>query len=563
MAGLALVLASMLVFLYVRTRGYDASTYFENVALLRQLKELDARWELDVLKVKIGTNTDYDSLVDTLFNLNRLRQALQAAVTSQPHAAAGALADGSEAFHRAIQEKARLIEHFKSHNAVLRNSLAFLPTAANDVQRAMSRDGGSGQTAPNKVLAGVDEALLNSMVYSQAPSNDEATGIQADLDRLAAGRANLSAAVAESLDIFTSHVRAILREQPVVNGLLKGIAAVPAAARIEDLDNLLSSEQQQSQLQAQQYRQYLLIFAAALAGLLLYAAVGLIRSYAVINRVNKELQRTNVTLERRVRERTHDLTDAKETAERANRAKSGFLATMSHELRTPLNSIIGFSELVLAESMGPLGNEQYRGYIKNVLESGQHLLELINDILDLAKAEAGKLILQEDKVDPLSAVESACRIMNHRLQEFGLTLVNRLPKNLPWLRADELRLKEVLLNLLSNAVKFTPASGRIEISVVVDHSGLAIIVADTGVGIAPEDFDKVFEPFGQVDGTLSRRHAGTGLGLPLVKSIMELHGGSLRLESEVGVGTRVTAQFPRERVITEAIPEPREFNDAA
>jgi two-component system, sensor histidine kinase and response regulator len=268
-------------------------------------------------------------------------------------------------------------------------------------------------------------------------------------------------------------------------------------------------------------------------------------------------------LEQAVEERNRDLTEAKETAERANRAKSDFLATMSHELRTPLNSIIGFSELVLAETMGPLGNEQYRGYIGTVLESGQHLLQLINDILDLAKAEAGKLILQEEDVDPHSAVESACRIMNHRLQEFGLTLVNRLPKNLPSLRTDELKLKEVLLNLLSNAVKFTPPGGRIEISTSVDASGLGITVADTGIGIAPEDFDKVFEPFGQVDGTLSRRHAGTGLGLPLVKAIMELHGGSLRLESEVGVGTRVTAQFPPERVIIEAIDERRQFSGAA
>jgi PAS domain S-box-containing protein len=250
------------------------------------------------------------------------------------------------------------------------------------------------------------------------------------------------------------------------------------------------------------------------------------------------------------RERQSDeLRAAKEEAERTSRAKSGFLATMSHELRTPLNSIIGFSELVLAESLGPLGNEKYRGYIGNVLESGQHLLQLINDILDLVKAEAGKLTLQEDEVDPRIAVESACRVMSHRLEKSKLTLVRRLPRNLPWLRADELKLRTVLLNLLSNAMKFTPAGGEIEVSASADPGGLAIAVADTGVGIAAEDFDKVSEPFGQVDGRLSRLHAGTGLGLPLVKAIMELHGGSLRLESTVGVGTRVTARFPPERAL--------------
>jgi len=253
----------------------------------------------------------------------------------------------------------------------------------------------------------------------------------------------------------------------------------------------------------------------------------------------------------RERAATHEaLRRAKEEAEAASRGKSGFLATMSHELRTPLNAIIGFSEMILREVAGPLGNEQYRTYIADIHESGTHLLQIINDILDLSKAEAGKLELHDEVFDVRATVRSVHHLISERMRESELSDVLSLPDDLPLLRADERKTKQVLLNLVSNAVKFTAPGGSIEIACRFDAAtGLTLCVKDTGIGIAPDNLRRVLEPFEQVDSTFSRSHEGTGLGLPLVKAIMELHDGSIELKSEVGVGTQVSVTFPASRAV--------------
>ena len=243
---------------------------------------------------------------------------------------------------------------------------------------------------------------------------------------------------------------------------------------------------------------------------------------------------------------------AKEKAEAASRVKSGFLATMSHELRTPLNAIIGFSDVMRGEILGPLGNDQYREYAADIHESGTHLLEIINDFLDLSKAEVGKLELREDVFDLRNTIRSVRQLTGASIRAAGIAEVFDLAADLPLLRVDERKTKQVLLNLITNAVKFTPLGGCIAIAGDFDPAtGLSLTVTDTGIGIAPDDIRRVLEPYEQVDSSLARQHQGTGLGLPLVRSIMELHGGRIELNSEVGVGTQVRVTFPPERAVFE------------
>jgi signal transduction histidine kinase len=251
------------------------------------------------------------------------------------------------------------------------------------------------------------------------------------------------------------------------------------------------------------------------------------------------------------------LAAAKEAAEMANRAKSEFLATISHELRTPLNAVLGFSEVMLSEVYGPLGNERYRAYAKDIHASGSHLLSIVNDLLDLSKASAGKLELDENWTDARELVSAICRLIGPRIDEARLSLTVSLPAGELLIYADERLLKQMLLNLLSNACKFTPPGGNITCSLAIDDAQVVFSVADTGVGIPAEHLERILQPFVQLDSALTRRHDGTGLGLALVKAMAELHGGSLRLDSRVGSGTTASVVLPRRRLrsASPAVPE--------
>ncbi len=244
------------------------------------------------------------------------------------------------------------------------------------------------------------------------------------------------------------------------------------------------------------------------------------------------------------------LAEAKETADAANRTKSEFLANMSHELRTPLNAIMGFSEVIKNELFGPVGVPEYKQYSDDIYESGAHLLAIINDILDLSKVEAGKFDLNETEIKVPELCRSVLNIVKGRADEAGIKLVKGLPEAVPYLLADPRTLKQMLLNLLSNALKFTSSGGTVDLVVsVTDDDGIRFDVRDTGIGIPKDEFDTVLSPFGQIDTAHARDHQGTCLGLPLVKSFIEMHGGSIEIESEIGEGTTVTLIFPPERTV--------------
>lgn len=242
---------------------------------------------------------------------------------------------------------------------------------------------------------------------------------------------------------------------------------------------------------------------------------------------------------------TKELAFARDEADAANRAKSEFLATVSHELRTPLNAIIGFSDMIADEILGPIGDARYRQYCEDINISGQHLLALINDILDLSKVEAGVATLQQQEVDVPVTIEAVQRLVREGAEEGGVELIFDVANGLPPLWADERKLRQILINLMTNAIKFTSAGGRVTLDTWCDHDGSFVFqITDTGIGIAPKDIPLALSQFGQIDGYLNRRHDGSGLGLPISKALMEQHGGSLDLQSELGVGTTVTVTFP-------------------
>jgi cell cycle sensor histidine kinase DivJ len=246
--------------------------------------------------------------------------------------------------------------------------------------------------------------------------------------------------------------------------------------------------------------------------------------------------------DRKIQEQALDL--ARTTAERADASKTRFLATMSHELRTPLNAIIGFSEMIVQEDVLMVDAARRKEYAQLINDSGQHLLSVVNGILDMSKMEAGNFEISPEPFSPRPALVNCCNLLALKARENGIDLVTRAPDDLPHITGDPRAFKQIVLNLVSNAIKFTERGGTVTVSAAIEGSRLELRVTDTGVGIGPEDLKRIGDPFFQAGTTYQRRHEGTGLGLSIVKSLVALHSGEMTVQSRIDEGTTIIVALP-------------------
>jgi len=602
MAAATVLLVSVLAFLYKKSHSVDEAHYFHDVATLRHLKQLDAQWELDVLRARIGSSTHYDALVASLRELDRLLQSSETDWASEHHAEVPALAAAGAALIAAVQKKAMLIEQFKSHNSLLRNSLTFLPTAADDVWQAASGTRGAA------AAVAVDRLLLASVLYTQSVSDERAGDMNRGLDDLALAAKQLAPAVRERLEIFEAHARTILREQKTVDDLVRRIAQVAPVARINELHGLLTQEQTQNEAEMRRYREYLVIFAAGLVALLLAAAIHLMRSHALINRVNSELLGVNEHLEDRVRERTLELQHAqgaligvnehleqrvRERTLELQQAQSEVLATarragmaevatnVLHNVGNILNSVNVSASLIsstlrrsrtqglgravammdaragdlalflTADEKGRLLPRYLRGLAGSLEQERQtmteelgHLIRGIDHIKDVVATQqtyAGAVGVVES-VHICELAEDALRMDGESLARHGFTVVREFGE-VPVAPLDRGRVLQILVNLIRNARNAMEgeASGanRITLRIEAQDERLLVSVKDQGVGIPEENLARIFSH------GFTTRATGHGFGLHSCARAAQQMGGKLRAHSEgPGRGATFTLELP-------------------
>lgn len=566
MAALGVLLSGALVFLYSKTQSHDSADYFSNVALLQQIKQLDVRWELDAMKSRIGLNQSYDPLVDPLQPLSLLQQQLNTLASVPRQRDNPMLARHLATFQQALDEKTGLIELFKSHNAVLRNSLAFLPSAAQEIGHEES-----GNADLSTVRQVVNQALLATLVYQQGGADEMVPEIEAELAQLALAKPAQRTDMARRIDIFIAHTHTVLREHGVVNALLAKISAAPTTRTIDHFNGDLHQAQLHDLQMGQRYRLYLLVFAAALIALFLYAVVRLIRSHAIIQRVNGQLQHANDHLERRVQQRTEELQETQsQLIAAARQAGMAEIATnVLHNVGNVLNSvsvsaglvanqlrkskIVGLGKAVSlmkqhADHLGEFLTQDDKGkclpaYLDSlasavwaeqagVIDELAGLLKSVDHIKDIVARQqsyaGASCVFEQGKVSDLmdeAVTMSAVSLASHRI-----TVVKEYA-SVPLMVLDRHRVLQILVNLLSNAkraMEGVPDRAHqitIRLGSTLDNT-LQIQVIDNGEGIVPDNLSRIFAH------GFTTRKAGHGFGLHSCVLASQEMGGSLTAHSD-------------------------------
>ncbi|MCS3419331.1 sensor histidine kinase [Pseudomonas yamanorum] len=583
LSAMTLILASILVFLYLKSSS-DQTTYTESRDLIRQIKQLNAQWDSEVLKARIALTHNYDPLVAPLSEMNSLWSRLERRESQNPHEEPALWQASQEAYRQAIQEKARLVDRFKSHNAVLRNSLAFLPNAEDDIQAQFLALTDADKLLQQSIATDTYDLLLSSLEFAQVTSDDKAADILVGLNKLAINKLSLPESFQVPVEILSNHISLILREQPVVNDLLERIAAVPLAERLDDLTNQLNQDQSAADLLDQKYHRYLLVFSTLLVALLLYLAIRLLRSFAEINRVNRALHVVNESLEQRVEERTRELKDAQgELMDSARQAGMAEIATnVLHNVGNVLNSVNISAELVArklrtSKALGlgkamQLFNEHRHdlgtfltedekgkllpGYLNQLVEAiateqqglTEELAQLsksvdhIKDIVSTQQSYAGASTLLEP-VHISALMEDALRMNSGALSRHHVTVVKDYHE-VPEIMADKHRLLLILVNLISNAKyamsNLTDRTRQMTLTVLpLDDGTLQISVKDEGEGIPAENMTRIF-----THGFTTRKE-GHGFGLhSCALAALEMKGRLSAHSDGPGKGALFTLHIP-------------------
>ncbi|MDR6916264.1 signal transduction histidine kinase [Pseudomonas sp. 3296] len=588
----ALMLASTLLFLYLKSNSNQTTSYAESRDLIGRIKQLNAQWETEILKARIAAQYNYDSLVTLQTEITQLWERFTRLESHHGRNESPVWRASYEAYLTAIQEKTRLVEQFKSHNAVLRNSLAYLPNVEDDIQQQLAQLVDGDKLQLQNIATDTYDLLLSSLEFSQLTSDDRAADILLGLNKLGVNKQRLPEPFHTPIDVLSNHIALILREQPVVNRLLENIEAIPVAERLDDITRLLNTDQQQVVAVDQRYHFYMLVFSTLLVLLLVYLAIHLMRSFTVINRVNKALHTANDDLELRVEERTRELRDTQsELLDSARQAGMAEIATnVLHNVGNVLNSVNISADLVsrklraskaqglrkamqlINEHPDDLGafltqdqkGKLLPGYLNQLVEAialeqqgmTDELAQLsksvdhIKDIVATQQSYAGANSLLE----PLhisELLEDALRMNSGALTRHHVRVIKEYGE-VPLFMGDKHRLLLILINLISNAkyamsgLSDRPRQMTLGVK-IVDDTTLQISVKDDGEGIAEENMTRIF-----AHGFTTRKE-GHGFGLhSCALAAIEMNGHLTAHSDGPGKGAQFTLQLPLKTVMEQA-----------